>query len=219
MIRKLFALIFLLVPFFSIGQCELTNLTSKSQVQIDLPSFIVQNIEYQIEVRGIPNGEFITIKAQGNVHTIKIEDSYFKYKFDHSDSYKFVYKKSEIKKDLKVMPLWYSIIPPLLAILFAMLFKEVLTALLIGLLSGTAAISFFSGVGNVVESIGVGLLDIIDNRVIHTIADADHASVMVFSLLIGAVVQIIRKNGGMRGLVERLARKVDTRKKVCFSLG
>jgi Na+/H+ antiporter NhaC len=213
MSKKLVLVLFIFIPFFSIGQCELTNLTNKSHFQIKLPSFIVQSIKYEVEVTGIPNGEFITIKAQGKTHTVKIENSSFKFKFDHSATYKFVYKKSEIKKDLKVMPLWYSIIPPLLAILFAMLFKEVLTALLIGLLSGTAAISFFSGAGNVIESIGDGLLDIIDNRVIHTIADAGHASVIVFSLLIGAVVQIIRKNGGMYGLVQRLARKVSTRKK------
>jgi Na+/H+ antiporter NhaC len=213
--KKIIFLLFLLIPFFSIGQCELSKL-KKTSINIQIPEFIVQSINYELNVVGVPDGTKVQLKSFDNIDSLTLKDGKLKVSFDRSGTYNFLVGEQTITRNIKVMPLWYSIIPPLLAILFAMLFKEVLTALLIGLLSGTAAISFFSGVGNVVESIGVGLLDIIDNRVIHTIADADHASVMVFSLLIGAVVQIIRKNGGMRGLVERLARKVDTRKKGMF---
>lgn len=213
MIRKLIALLFVVLPIISFGQCELAKLKNKESFKVELPGFIVQRIEFEVNVQGVPNGENIIVKGSNGIQKFTVKNGSFFLKLPKSGSFLFKYKNFEVNKSLKVMPLWYSIIPPLLAILFAMLFKEVLTALLIGLLSGTAAISFYSGAGNVLKSIGTGLLDIVDHRVIHTIADTDHASVMVFSLLIGAVVQIIRKNGGMHGLVERLARKVSTRKK------
>ena len=213
MIKKLIIFLLFIIPIYSFGQCELAKLTNNQKVEIHIPNFLIQHIKYDIEVKGVPEGSYIELNSLDGTSILTVKDGKIHVVFNETGKYVFTVSEKVIKKDLKVMPLWYSIIPPLLAILFAMLFKEVLTALLIGLLSGTVAIAFYSGEGNILISIGSGLLDIIDNRIIHTIADADHASVIVFSLLIGAVVQIIRKNGGMHGLVQRLARKVSTRKK------
>lgn len=103
------------------------------------------------------------------------------------------------------IPLWLSIIPPLLAIVFALFFREVYTALLVGLLSGTSIIAFFGGNG-AIASVFIGLLRIIDTYVVETLSNTGHASIIVFSLLIGGMVNIITRNAGMKGVVKRLSR-------------
>ncbi|ALO14411.1 Malate-2H(+)/Na(+)-lactate antiporter [Salinivirga cyanobacteriivorans] len=209
-------LVLLISPILN-AQCELNNLTNTEDFAIEWPGFIIQDIPASIEIRPKRSGDtIIVIFPSGKTKKVVGEDGHYELHFTKSGIYKAQFGGKHFKEKLRVMPLWYSILPPLIAILFAMLFKEVLTALLIGLLSGTAAITWYSGDSHFGTAFVKGFFDIIDNRVIHTIADSGHASVIVFSLMIGAVVQIIRKNGGMRGLVKRLARKISTQRKGMF---
>ncbi len=206
--------------FFANGttaQCELNKLTNKNKVNVEWPGFVIQDIPSSLKIESGVIVDTISIKhPSGDWHQIVGSDGDFKVSFTQTGTYVIDYNGESYHKQVRVMPLWYSILPPLIAILFAMLFKEVLTALLIGLLSGTVAIAWYSGDSHLGIAFITGFFDIIDNRVIHTIADSGHASVIVFSLMIGAVVQLIRKNGGMHGLVQRLARKVSTPRKGMF---
>ncbi len=211
-----FVLLIIICALALNAQCELGELTNKTKPEIFTPDFIIQDIPATLQIKGASYKTIKIIYPDGKQRQFPVDEGKVSVSFDITGEYIFVINKTKIKQHLRVMPLWYSIIPPLLAILFAMLFKEVLTALLIGLLSGTVAIAWFSGDSNFGFAFIHGFFDIIDNRVIHTIADPGHASVIVFSLLIGAVVQIIRKNGGMHGLVQRLARKVTTPQKGMF---
>lgn len=115
------------------------------------------------------------------------------------------------KSENKAIPLWYSIIPPLVAILFALIFKEVFTALILGLLSGTFMIAWYGGAG-VFASLGLGLIRIIDTYVITTLINSDHVSIIVFSFLIGGMVHIITQNGGMKGIVQVISRFASSRR-------
>jgi Na+/H+ antiporter NhaC len=116
----------------------------------------------------------------------------------------------------RAIPLWFSIIPPLIAILFALIFKEVFTALILGLLSGTFMIAWYGGAG-VFASLGLGLLRIIDTYVITTLANPDHVSIIVFSFLIGGMVHIITQNGGMKGIVHVISKFASTRRSTLLS--
>lgn len=106
-----------------------------------------------------------------------------------------------------VIPLWWSIAPPLLAILCALLFKEVLTALLSGLLLGTAIMGAYAdGARGVLE----GFFHIVDTYLLGALNDSGHLSVLVFSMVIGGIVALITKNGGMQGVVNRMVRFAHT---------
>lgn len=212
--HKLVLALILFLPTVSSGQCELSSLTNRIEAEIELPALAIQNVESEFHTKHIPYGESIIIKHQKNIDTVVVSEfGSFTLKLYETGDYEFVTSKTTFIKHIRVMPLWYSIVPPLLAIVLAMIFKEVLTALLFGLFSGTVAIAWFSGNGSFWSALFNGLFDLIDHWIVQTIADAEHASVMLFSLLIGAVVQIIRKNGGMHSLVNRLARKVTTKRK------
>jgi Na+/H+ antiporter NhaC len=102
----------------------------------------------------------------------------------------------------KYLPGWVSILPPLLAIVLALIFREVVSALFIGVWLGAflwAGLDPFAAV-----------LRTVDSFALPELADADHAAIVIFSLLIGGMVGIIGRNGGTHGIVERLAPYATT---------
>lgn len=98
---------------------------------------------------------------------------------------------------------WLSILPPLLAIGIALIFRQVIPALFIGIYVG-AAMTY----GLSLSGLWYGLLDTINVYVMEAIAppdgSTDHASIIVFTLMIGGMVGIISRNGGMKGVVNKV---------------
>lgn len=105
------------------------------------------------------------------------------------------------KNKVKKIPLWLSIVPPLIAIILALIFKEVIFSLFIGIWSGVF-IATGMRPGYLIRS----FWEVVEKYVISALADADHMSVIIFSLLIGGMVAIISRNGGMAGIVNSLSR-------------
>lgn len=102
---------------------------------------------------------------------------------------------------VREFPMWLSILPPLIAIVLALIFREVLLALFAGIWIGGFVIYGLS-----FKSIFTGLLAVGDTYLMEALTDSDHVSVIIFSMLIGGMVAIISKNGGMAGVVNLLSR-------------
>ncbi len=102
-----------------------------------------------------------------------------------------------------------SILPPILAIVFALVFKQVILALLSGVWLGAFFISGYHPFRS--------LLRIVDHYVIQTLAGPgegqDHISIIVFTLLLGGMVGITSRMGGMQGIVDRVSRLATTAKR------
>lgn len=109
----------------------------------------------------------------------------------------------------KVIPGWLSLLPPLIAILLALLFKEVISSLFIGIFVGAATIGYYTGG---IFGIFSSFLTVLDHYVLNALTDPDHLSVILFSIIIGSIVAIISKNGGMQGVVNRLIRFATNRR-------
>ena len=105
------------------------------------------------------------------------------------------------------IPLWTSIIPPLIAIAFALIFKEVIISLFAGIFIGAFIIFGFK-----IEYFFLSLFRVIDKYIIEAIIDPGHTSVILFSLLIGGMVAIISRNGGLAGIVSKLSRFANSAK-------
>lgn len=104
------------------------------------------------------------------------------------------------------MPLWLSILPPLIAIVIALLVKEVISSLFFGILSGTFIMALYSGQGPA-KALGGGLLRVADTYIVGSLSDNSHIQIIVFTLLIGGMVRLITANGGMRGVVNWLSKR------------
>ncbi|WP_235861303.1 Na+/H+ antiporter NhaC family protein [Pontibacter flavimaris] len=107
----------------------------------------------------------------------------------------------EEERGVREFPMWLSILPPLIAIVLALIFREVLLALFAGIWVGGFVVYGLS-----FKSIFTGLLAAADTFLLKALVDSDHASVIIFSMLIGGMVAIISKNGGMAGVVNLLSR-------------
>jgi Na+/H+ antiporter NhaC len=112
---------------------------------------------------------------------------------------------------IKKIPLWLSIVPPLIAILMALLLKEVLIALFTGIWAGA-----FIACGLSLTALLRSFVYVVEKYVIEALTDASHMAVIVFSLLIGGMVAIISKNGGMAGVVHSLSKYAKTRSSAQF---
>ena len=104
------------------------------------------------------------------------------------------------------MPLWMSILPPLVAIVMALLIKEVISSLFVGILTGTFLMTYYGG-ASPAAALGGGLLRVVDTYVVGSLFDADHVTIIVFTLIIGGMVRIITANGGMQGVVNWLSKR------------
>jgi Na+/H+ antiporter NhaC len=98
--------------------------------------------------------------------------------------------------EVRVLPGWLSIVPPLVAISLALIFKDVLLSLFLGVFAGALFLSDWN--------LFAALARTIDRYVTPALADADHASIIVFSVLLGGMVGVISRSGGTQGIVDRL---------------
>ena len=106
-----------------------------------------------------------------------------------------------------------SILPPIVAILFALVFKQVILALLAGVWLGAFFLTGFQPVPS--------FLRIVDHYVIETLAGpgegSDHISIIVFTLLLGGMVGITSRMGGMQGIVNRISSIATTSRRGQFA--
>ena len=107
---------------------------------------------------------------------------------------------------------WISVVPPLLAIALALIFRQVIPALFLGLLAGAWAVNGLDFAG-----FWSGLLDTMQVYVLGAAADEDHVSVILFSTMIGGMVGIIQRNGGMQGVVNHIAAWANSAKHACMA--
>ncbi|MGB5849279.1 MAG: Na+/H+ antiporter NhaC family protein, partial [Ignavibacteriaceae bacterium] len=110
---------------------------------------------------------------------------------------------------VRVFPGLLSIIPPLLAILFALIFRQVILSLILGVYVGAVFIYDYNPL--------TGLLRLIDKYIINSISDVSHIQIIVFTLLFGGVIGLISKSGGTRGIANVITKFAKNRKSTMLS--
>lgn len=93
---------------------------------------------------------------------------------------------------------WYSILPPLIAILVVFWRKEVIMALLLAVVSSEFLLLYTQGQS--------GLLTFVNSveRVISVATSAGNSRILIFSIVIGALLAYIRESGGVAATVNKL---------------
>lgn len=105
---------------------------------------------------------------------------------------------SEETAAIRVIPAWLSILPPLLAIVMALITRQVIVALFAGIWIGATFVYGYNPL--------LGFLHTFDEFIVNTLAKTDHVYILVFSLALGGMVGVISRCGGTQGIVEALAR-------------
>lgn len=107
---------------------------------------------------------------------------------------------------------WLSVVPPLLAIVIALAFKQVIPALFTGLVFGVWLIG-----GLTIESLFTAPLKSLEVYAVKALADDGHVSIILFSFMIGGMVGITSRNGGMQGIVNLIIRWANSVKRACLA--
>ena len=89
---------------------------------------------------------------------------------------------------MNIINTWWSLLPPLIAIVLALLTKEVYSSLFIGIIVGGVLYSGFN-IAGVMEHVFV-------DGVVSSIADPWNAGILVFLVILGCIVVLMNKAGG-----------------------
>lgn len=101
---------------------------------------------------------------------------------------------------------WLSIIPPVIAIILALLTKEVISSLLLGILTGALIFSNGNLIGMVQTTFDVMGIKMSEN-----------VNILIFLSLLGAIVVIVTKGGGSKAYGTWAAKRIKTRKGASFA--
>ncbi|MFZ0392099.1 MAG: Na+/H+ antiporter NhaC family protein [Calditrichia bacterium] len=155
-------------------------------------------ISYQL--RKLPEG---TLLAAGHFPATYRSDQAFiieNVEVNHSGLQRLRLKINHFRSEMewRVLPGILSILPPLLAILLALLTRQVIVALFAGIWTGVSFIYDYNPL--------LGFLHTLDEYLVQALADPQRISILIFSLVLGGMVGVITRSGGMQGIVERLSR-------------
>ena len=193
-------------------------LVSGQELRVKAPSLVLSGVPFKIEVRvvdaegkvleehegrptlsgvsGSPNGlayvagtfaiDKAVIVGSGR-HTLRVEDG-----------------PLVADVQLRVIPGFFSILPPVLALTLALIFRQVIVSLFLGI---WLAASFLNDY-NVVA----GFFSVLTHFVIDAVTTKSQAQILVFSFLFGGMVGVITRNGGARGIADLITRYAKSAK-------
>lgn len=104
---------------------------------------------------------------------------------------------------LESNPNWLSVLPPLAAIILALITRETLISLFAGIWIGVTILK-----SNLID----GFLTTLDTYLVGSLANTSHAAIILFTLGFGGMIGVISANGGMRGIVNIAIRHAKTRR-------
>ena len=95
-----------------------------------------------------------------------------------------------------------SILPPLIAIVMALISKEVILSIFSGVWVGATIVSGYQPI--------TGLTTALDTYLVQSLANSNHAAIILFSLGFGGIIGVVGANGGMKGIVEKASKYAHT---------
>ena len=108
-----------------------------------------------------------------------------------------------IRSDVEIYATFLSLLPPLIAIVLALITKEVYMSLFIGILSGSLLYTMFHPVQTVTKTF---------DTIIAKLADGWNVGIIIFLVILGIMVSLINKAGGSAAYGEWAAKKIKGRK-------
>ena len=104
----------------------------------------------------------------------------------------------------RLLPGWTAVIPPLMAILLALCTRQVLVSLVLGGWFGCLLLVGWQPL--------VALLRLGDRFLVEALATPEHASIVLFTTILGGMVGVMARGGLTEGLVQALVRRVRGRR-------
>ena len=205
--RILFTVLLLTGFCLPVGQA-----TAQTEPQIDLPPIVLRYVPFTATFEELPVDAEIRIQgddlhvpdsvravtARGSI--AEVSDLRFTARGTHT--IRWSVNGSDYTTTIRVIPGILSLVPPLLAIVMALITRQILISLFFGIWIGVVFLTDFSVLR--------GFLATLDTYLIEAISDSSHASIILFTLAFGGMIGVVAKNGGMKGIVDKISNYAST---------
>ncbi|MCX8104905.1 MAG: hypothetical protein N3D80_03410 [Ignavibacterium album] len=180
---------------------------------IEIPTIALTNIDFEIKIKDYPDtSSSIPVKIFSAENVLVYQTSFSedndsfigKLRIKDSGKYFIELDGKRISQQINVIPGFVSIIPPLLAILIALIFRQVLFSLLLGIFAGTFFLYEYNPI--------IAFMRLADTYVINSLIDKSHIQIIVFTLMFGGVIGLMSKSGGTTGIANLLIPLARNRK-------
>ncbi len=198
-----------IIPLIVLSFLFFTNTFSQT---ISTSKIALKGIDFPLSIAGLPDTlKILKVKTESKNFFKEYSFKVVKGKVDTSiafnktGNFKISLEQfTKMETELRVLPGYLSIVPPLLAILLALIFRQVIVSLMLGIYIGAVFIFNYNPL--------TGLLRLADTYIINTLLDPSHIKIIVFTLLFGGVIGLISKSGGTKGIANLVTRYAKTRK-------
>ena len=100
---------------------------------------------------------------------------------------------------------WLAVLPTLVAFVLAAALRQVILALFAGVWVGAFLIA-----GPSASSVWQGMLNAVSEHAVASVADTGHAALIVSILMLGGMVGVVSRNGGVHGIVQLVTGRAST---------
>lgn len=109
---------------------------------------------------------------------------------------------AKVRENIKAYAKFWALVPPIIAIVLALITKEVYSSLFVGILAGGLIYSNFNFEKTVVHVFKEGFID--------SVADSYNIGIIIFLVLLGALVAMMNKTGGSAAFGRWAAKHIKT---------
>ncbi len=113
-----------------------------------------------------------------------------------------------IRNDVTIYGTFLALIPPIIAIVLALITKEVYLSLFVGILSGSLLYTMFHPIETVTKSF---------DTIIAKLADGWNVGIIIFLVMLGIMVSMMNKAGGSAAYGEWASKRIKSRKGAMLS--
>lgn len=195
------------LAFFSSAHvaAESLNVNTPDHVLLGVPFAVEHNLPENAELQVTLDGTLVYDGPATEELKLTIDDDGSLLRFQST----LAGEAQSVENQVLVHNPWVSLLPPLLAIAFALIFREVVLALCAGVLAG----AFLTSNHHPILALTSGVSD----HVVGAVADRDHASILVFSLTLGGMLAVMTKAGGATGIAQLVTKRATTAKRGLLS--
>ena len=165
-----------------------------------------------VETAGTPSQSFtVTVDGTENEYDLSDEDSAHAYVDNYADNLgsdagfeeHLAQALGTVRESISAYATFWSLLPPVIAIVLALITKEVYSSLFIGILVGGMIYSNFSFEGTVVHTFSDGFIS--------SIADPYNIGILIFLVVLGSMVAMMNKAGGSRAFGRWTTKHIKSR--------
>ena len=197
---------------FTITSLFVSASATANEVEIDFGDFVPDTEITPVTTTVTVDGEETQYDFSVNIFDEEFEGNdakdyvdNFKVNVNHDPNFKenIEVALSKVREELPYFATIWSLLPPIIAIVLALITKEVYSSLFVGILAGGLIYSNFNFEGTITHVFSDGFVG--------SLADSYNVGILIFLVMLGALVAMMNKAGGSAAFGRWATKHIKTR--------